>query len=701
MGEPRMPKNRKPSYLLHKPSGQARVRIDGKDHYLGEYDSPESRDRYDELIEAWRVKRDVDAVSMTIDDLSIFYTEHAKSYYVKDGAPTREVDNIRAILRRLIAKYGRLRVREFTPVRLEDFRESLIGERNKRGKTKAKPLSRSYINTTIRKVVRMFKWGVSRGYVPVETWRALTAVEGLKKGRTKARETERIRPADDESIDAALPFLSPVVRAMVELQRHTGMRPGEVMAMRPCDVTRRLDGVWVYRPVRHKNEHHDQERVVFLGPKAQAVLEPWLKRDGDAPCFSPRDAVKWFRKERRKNRKTPVQPSQKNRKKREPKRKPGNQYSEGAYRQAIHRAIDRANENRKEPVPVWSPNQIRHGVATVVREKYGLEAAQVLLGHQRADDRMVDHVKDRDAKNPLSIGRLVCALAANDKRRAPAEFKAAMSESANVGGGFMVNEELSSQIIDIARAQSRFVQAGAMTVPMASETLRIARVSADPAMQVKAENSAFTESSITFDAINFTAYLVGCYVVASRELFADAPNAADLVEQTLGNALGAEIDRLCIRGDGDQEPVGALNTSGIGSTSSVSAIAWEDLHTGAVSIRALNYEPNGYIVHPTIAGDLDILATGDGSSSAKNWLGAPPSLDGVTRHQTTNITTADILIGDFTKAFIGMRQEAQVEVSTTAESFFSKHQVGVKITLRFDCNLAQAGAFHALNGITT
>lgn len=34
-------KRRKPAYLLHAPSGQARVRIDGNDHYLGVYDSPE------------------------------------------------------------------------------------------------------------------------------------------------------------------------------------------------------------------------------------------------------------------------------------------------------------------------------------------------------------------------------------------------------------------------------------------------------------------------------------------------------------------------------------------------------------------------------------------------------------------------------------------------------------------------------------
>lgn len=33
----------------------------------------------------------------------------------------------------------------------------------------------------------------------------------------------------------------------------------------------------------------------------------------------------------------------------------------------------------------WSPNQLRHTFATRVRKQHGLEAAQVLLGHSRAD----------------------------------------------------------------------------------------------------------------------------------------------------------------------------------------------------------------------------------------------------------------------------------------------------------------------------
>lgn len=91
----------KPAYLLHKPSGQARCRIAGKDHYLGEYGSQASRDRYEELIAEWFARSgDVDRHSLTIDDVVLMFMSHAEGYYRRpDGSPTSEIDCLRAALR--------------------------------------------------------------------------------------------------------------------------------------------------------------------------------------------------------------------------------------------------------------------------------------------------------------------------------------------------------------------------------------------------------------------------------------------------------------------------------------------------------------------------------------------------------------------------------------------------------------------------
>ena len=74
------------------------------------------------------------------------------------------------------------------------------------------------------------------------------------------------------------------------VQLVTGMRPGEVVLMRACDID--MSGkTWEYRPESHKTEHHGIERVIFLGPRAQTIARPFLKRDLQAHLFSPKDAL--------------------------------------------------------------------------------------------------------------------------------------------------------------------------------------------------------------------------------------------------------------------------------------------------------------------------------------------------------------------------------------------------------------------------
>ena len=47
---------RVPSYRLHKTHGLAHVVLGGKRHYLGPYDSPESKELYDRMVRTWLAK---------------------------------------------------------------------------------------------------------------------------------------------------------------------------------------------------------------------------------------------------------------------------------------------------------------------------------------------------------------------------------------------------------------------------------------------------------------------------------------------------------------------------------------------------------------------------------------------------------------------------------------------------------------------
>ncbi len=47
-------KRRTPALVHHKPTGQARVRIGGRDFYLGKFGSPEAEAAYHHLLADWR-----------------------------------------------------------------------------------------------------------------------------------------------------------------------------------------------------------------------------------------------------------------------------------------------------------------------------------------------------------------------------------------------------------------------------------------------------------------------------------------------------------------------------------------------------------------------------------------------------------------------------------------------------------------------
>ena len=103
-------------------------------------------------------------------------------------------------------------------------------------------------------------------------------------------------------------------------------------------------------------------------------------------------------------RKTRVQPSQQNRRKPIPRRKPRDKYGKDAYITAVRRACDPADRAAHEMapdvaadtriIPRWSPNQLRHAAATEIRRRFGLEAAQVVLGHSKADVTQVYAERD-------------------------------------------------------------------------------------------------------------------------------------------------------------------------------------------------------------------------------------------------------------------------------------------------------------------
>jgi integrase len=173
------------------------------------------------------------------------------------------------------------------------------------------------------------------------------------------------------------------------------MRPGEVCQIRTIDVDT-TGKVWSYVPSSHKTEHHGRSRVIYLGPRAQEVIRPWLRSEPTEYLFSPREAMEEKRAERRQNRKSPMTPSQQARRpKSAPKRSAGDAYQTLSYCRAVKYGCELAG------VPNWHPNQLRHNAVTSLRREFGLDTARVILGH--SSPAVTEVYAEVDREKALSV----------------------------------------------------------------------------------------------------------------------------------------------------------------------------------------------------------------------------------------------------------------------------------------------------------
>jgi hypothetical protein len=325
-----------PAYALHS-SGQAKMKYQGRVIYLGRYGSKESRRRYEEELDKIRQVRQTkrtageDHEVLTVGRLALRYQDHARTYYRRpDGTQTGESETIRCCLRFLCDRFAELPADQLGPRKLAEVQADMIEQDR----------ARQYINKAMGIIRRCFKWAVSQELVPPSVYQALLTLPPLMAGRTRAREKPPVQPATDAQIDATLPYLSKTCRDVIAIMRVTAARPGEVLCM-TADQIDRSRTPWKYTPSAHKTSYRGRRRTINLFETAQAIILPRILKS-----------------------------------------KPGERLfkiNRTTLRDMIRRACD------KHGIQPWHPNMIRHKVGTETRARDGLEAAQCLLGHSRAD----------------------------------------------------------------------------------------------------------------------------------------------------------------------------------------------------------------------------------------------------------------------------------------------------------------------------
>lgn len=392
------PKTHIPQLRLHKQSGKAVVLLSGRQHTCGRWGSPESIAEYNRLLAAWLAggRKPLDAVPetpvdpllrLTVAEVLDAYDRHARSYYIdSDGNPTAEARRIRGEVTTLRERYGSTPAHQFGPKALKDVREAMI----------AKQWARRTVNGAVNSIRRIWRWAVSEEMLPGAAAHALEAVENLRRGRSRVRETEPVRPVSDADVEKTLPHLSPTLSDMIRLQRLTAMRPGEVCRMRIAEIDR-SGSQWVYRPAEHKTAYLGRKRAIAIGPKARAIIEARIANriDPDGYIFRPADGATEGRERRRAKRKTKLSYGNRAGTNNRGVQTFAPHYDRATYTRAVARACELAG------VPTWSPNQLRHSAATEIARKYGIDRAAVVLGHSHPDVTAI--YAERDIRDAMSI----------------------------------------------------------------------------------------------------------------------------------------------------------------------------------------------------------------------------------------------------------------------------------------------------------
>ena len=313
---------------------------------------------------------------------------------------------------------------------------------------------------------------------------------------------------------------------------------------------------------------------------------------------------------------------------------------------------------------------------------------------------------DAETRAPLDFDLYVRGLLTGEWDGAENERRA-MSEGTTTAGGYLVPTLLSAQIIDLARAQSVVMQAGAQVVPMESQKVVVPKWTGDPTAAWRTEASTITPSDGTLGKVDLTAQSLASLVVASRELLEDAPQVQSRLALAFAKAFALKVDLAALIGSGTApEPRGIKSTSGITTTSlgvNGATPTWDNLIDGIGVLDDLNEDPNAAIWAPRVGRSL-----AKAKEATTNAYLKPPAFvtDRLTTFASTQLPTnltqgtstdcADIIIGDFAQLFVGIR--TQLMIMPLTERYADSASIGFLAWWRGDVAVARPGAFNVLTG---
>jgi HK97 family phage major capsid protein len=289
-------------------------------------------------------------------------------------------------------------------------------------------------------------------------------------------------------------------------------------------------------------------------------------------------------------------------------------------------------------------------------------------------------------------------------------IRAALSEGGGgATGDYTVPVVLLPQLIDLMRAKAVCFQAGALTVPLETETTNLVRLAADPTPSWRSESAAFATADPTFERVQFKPQSLGVQVKISFELLEDSLNLDDALSAAFAGAFATELDRVALFGTGTApQPQGIAGSSNVCSvdmgTNGLALTNYDPFIDGVAALLNSNSNgPSAAVMAPRTLTKLAKLKDTTNQPLRKpDLIGTLPFLPTTAvpttqAHGSSNVAS-EIILGDFTQLMIGIRNRLRITV--LRDRYWADNgQVAFVADLRADVQLRHPQSFCEIVGV--
>lgn len=297
------------------------------------------------------------------------------------------------------------------------------------------------------------------------------------------------------------------------------------------------------------------------------------------------------------------------------------------------------------------------------------------------------------------------------------------NEGTNTAGGYLVNPEMSSVIIDLRETYGVF-RSNCQRVTMSSDSLTMNRRSGGLTAYFKAEEVAYVDSSKSWNQVQFAAKKLTALTYWSNELNDDAIiSMADDLASEIAYAFALKEDQCGFTGDGTSTYAGIMGvvnrlatgsyagsvyTAATGHTA-YSTLTLADFNglTGLLP-RYANPGAKFYCSNVAWANSMERLAYAGGGNTRMDiggrmmptFLGYPVEIVQV-MNTTTGAqvsTTGIVLFGNLSMAAT-MATRRELTIETSNQVAWTTDQIAIKGSQRFDINVHDTGSSSAAGPI--